>query len=577
MDNSIRELVTLQIGHYANFVGTHWWNLQESSFVYDSPSLTDINHDYLFKEGLTLQRQETYTPRLLAIDFRGNLHSLSVSGSLYNPIRPEPSTSEALWDGQIELIKQLPEEKNEFLRDLEKEDAFHQMPTDEDKDICIEDVNPYSSVSNNTVPSSHKIYDLSNSVKVWSDYLKQHLHPNSIYLLDDNHIAAVNATEEGSWGFSCGFAFWQREEVEEDITDRIRMLSESCGSLQGFQILCDIHDGMGGITNGILMHLEDEYGSKDSITFATTPPHLAPQIPQSRVLMQASIVQSYTLLSKTSNVFLPLSLRQSCLDLQAAPVSFPHILAQIDKPYMSSSVLASFLDTVTLPYRVRNETMPLSHVIEMVTLPGCQVVGGSLALPLGLTCNQYLMEWIDSNNYPPSVSLTPDVDIRLDPLSEIQIIRGISPSRLVRPGTKLVSGKQYHTAAELYQSFLEENYIPPRRRVIIGARDLLKTGSPFPSIFKETITEDGLVDSSKRAVTQVNGVPCLAGMHQGKGIGNILHKLQTVAEKLDVSKVPRLVDEGMDRETWADTVEELRKIHGNYSSKTETESSDDEI
>jgi len=23
-----REIVTLQIGHYSNFVGTHWWNLQ---------------------------------------------------------------------------------------------------------------------------------------------------------------------------------------------------------------------------------------------------------------------------------------------------------------------------------------------------------------------------------------------------------------------------------------------------------------------------------------------------------------------------------------------------------------------
>ena len=23
-----REIVTLQLGHYANFVGTHWWNIQ---------------------------------------------------------------------------------------------------------------------------------------------------------------------------------------------------------------------------------------------------------------------------------------------------------------------------------------------------------------------------------------------------------------------------------------------------------------------------------------------------------------------------------------------------------------------
>lgn len=30
MSKITRELITLQVGHYANFVGTHWWNLQVS-------------------------------------------------------------------------------------------------------------------------------------------------------------------------------------------------------------------------------------------------------------------------------------------------------------------------------------------------------------------------------------------------------------------------------------------------------------------------------------------------------------------------------------------------------------------
>ena len=28
MGSTTREVVTLQIGHYSNFIGTHWWNLQ---------------------------------------------------------------------------------------------------------------------------------------------------------------------------------------------------------------------------------------------------------------------------------------------------------------------------------------------------------------------------------------------------------------------------------------------------------------------------------------------------------------------------------------------------------------------
>lgn len=54
---STKEILTLQFGHYANFIGAHWWNLQEFGFQYD-PNLaseTEINHDVLYREGLTPQ------------------------------------------------------------------------------------------------------------------------------------------------------------------------------------------------------------------------------------------------------------------------------------------------------------------------------------------------------------------------------------------------------------------------------------------------------------------------------------------------------------------------------------------
>ena len=54
---------------------------------------------------------------------------------------------------------------------------------------------------------------------------------------------------------------------------------------------------MGGISQGILAHLEDEYGSKDSLTFPVTPPHLSPEIPQSKLLMRANIIQVCILFS----------------------------------------------------------------------------------------------------------------------------------------------------------------------------------------------------------------------------------------------------------------------------------------
>ncbi|XP_071536626.1 protein misato homolog 1 isoform X2 [Panulirus ornatus] len=537
MANITRELVTLQVGHYANFVGTHWWNLQEASFIYDNTQTTDINHDFLFREGITPQRQETYTPRLLCIDVKGSLNSLSTRGSLYSPTRPEPSASDASWDGPVDLIQQLPEEKNEYLMDLEEEDARFLGPADEDKDICIDDSSTCSRVPGNHLPPSQKIYDLTKSVKVWSDFLRPHFHPNSIYLLDDTLIKSGRASiddDESTWGFPSGFTLFQKEEVEDEIIDRIRHLAESCSSLQGFQILSNVHDGMGGVTYGVLQHLADEYGSKDSITFTTHPLHLSPRTYQARTLMQASTIQSYTEISKLSGLLVPLNFRKHAVDFQVPCVTFPDLTLEVS--------------------------------------------GGSLALPLGLSSHQGLLEWLQEGNQPHLISMSAGCDFRVDPISEVRIIRGISPSRLVRCDTKLPPGVYYADASQLYNDFLKESCIPPRMRIVAGAKDPVKITPPFPSIFSRKFTEDGCADTSYTAMTtDVKSAPCEAGLHQGGGISSLLQQLLTSAEKLEVTKIQALLEEGLDKDGWSELVEDLRRITFNYCvNNVDMDSSDDD-
>ena len=41
MSSYCREVVTLQLGHYSNYVGTHWWNLQVSVSVLFLLALAD--------------------------------------------------------------------------------------------------------------------------------------------------------------------------------------------------------------------------------------------------------------------------------------------------------------------------------------------------------------------------------------------------------------------------------------------------------------------------------------------------------------------------------------------------------
>ena len=72
---------------------------------------------------------------MLAIDAKGSLNNLPCLGTLYEPPRT-PSPLEASWNGSVMYVQQQQTDKNEFLKDLERDDARFFKSIDEDKDIC---------------------------------------------------------------------------------------------------------------------------------------------------------------------------------------------------------------------------------------------------------------------------------------------------------------------------------------------------------------------------------------------------------------------------------------------------------
>ena len=78
------------------------------------------------------QGQETYTPRLVVVDSKGSLGSLSYLGSLYNDAE-DPHTNcgfpsnegyslQSYDRAPITVVEQLSHVKNEFLRELDEEE-----------------------------------------------------------------------------------------------------------------------------------------------------------------------------------------------------------------------------------------------------------------------------------------------------------------------------------------------------------------------------------------------------------------------------------------------------------------------
>lgn len=51
----MKEIIYIQAGNFANHVGSHFWNAQESYFTYREGTDSIVDHDISFREGQTLK------------------------------------------------------------------------------------------------------------------------------------------------------------------------------------------------------------------------------------------------------------------------------------------------------------------------------------------------------------------------------------------------------------------------------------------------------------------------------------------------------------------------------------------
>ncbi|NXR01615.1 MSTO1 protein, partial [Sagittarius serpentarius] len=106
------------------------------------------------------------------------------------------------------------------------------------------------------------------SVQVWSDYLNVHLHPKSVYVIrqymHDGYCGCLEA-------FGQGESLLQDPGCIEELEDRLHFYVEECDYLQGFQVLCDLHNGFSGVGAKVTELLYDEYSGKGILTWGLTP------------------------------------------------------------------------------------------------------------------------------------------------------------------------------------------------------------------------------------------------------------------------------------------------------------------
>lgn len=315
-----REIITLQLGHHANFVATHYWNTQAA---YLDGGRTDAS--VLFRHGEDHQGRETWTPRLVLADLKGSFGALNPSELIQEPYSDQENNP---WDGNMETQVHDPFHKNDYLLSLDS----------------------HSKKSYSTV--------LKQKVKVWSDFNSLYLHPSSFLEISTHtHNDPTNTFTT----YTRGKSVYNELKMDlELMDDRVRKFMEEADCAQGFQVFADVHDAFGGFASMALAALTDEYPKKSCFVYGIhSPPSLS--TPESRKIKRLNSALFMHDLLSLGPLYIPLHAPTST----SRSPAFTNITTDFETPYEWSAYIAAGIETMTMPFRYMHLTQTQYRFLDL--------------------------------------------------------------------------------------------------------------------------------------------------------------------------------------------------------------------
>ncbi|XP_011933992.1 PREDICTED: protein misato homolog 1 isoform X3 [Cercocebus atys] len=547
MAGGAREVLTLQLGHFAGFVGAHWWNQQDAALgratdAKESPG--ELCPDVLYRTGRTLHGQDTYTPRLILMDLKGSLSSLKEEGGLY---RDKQLDAAIAWQGKLTTHKEELCPKNPYLQDfLSAEGVLSSDGVWRVKSIPNGKCSPPLTTATTPKP----LIPTEASIRVWSDFLRVHLHPRSICMIQKyNHDGEAGRLE----AFGQGESVLKEPKYQEELEDRLHFYVEECDYLQGFQILCDLHDGFSGVGAKAAELLQDEYSGRGIITWGLLPGPYHRGEAQRNIYRLLNTAFGLVHLTAHSSLVCPLSLGGSLGLRPEPPVNFPYLHYDATLPFHCSAILATALDTVTVPYRLCSSPVSMVHLADMLSFCGKKVVTAGATIPFPLAPGQSLpdslMQFGGATPWTPLSACGEPSGTRC--FAQSVVLRGIDRAchtSQLTPGTPPPSSLHACTTGEEVLA----QYLQQQQPRVMSSSHLLLTpcrvAPPYPHLF------------SSCSPQAVESIPVFGALCSSSSLHQTLEALARDLTKLDLRRWASFMDAGVEHDDVAELLQELQSL-----------------
>ncbi|KAK0285142.1 mtDNA inheritance, partitioning of the mitochondrial organelle [Friedmanniomyces endolithicus] len=305
----MHEIITLQFGQQANYIGTHYWNTQESYFTYVGQEESPVDHDISFRAGIGANGDETYTPRTLIYDLKGAFGTLRRENALYQLQQEEQPSQRGIWSGATVPLRLSSIAPSGYQQALDQGTNPPRLATD--------------------------------TVRFWSDYNHLFYHPRSIVQLNEYELSSTLMPFE-QW--SSGEELFVSLDREHDLLDRdLRPFLEECDQLQGLQVLTGIDDAWGGFAAKYLERVSDDLGKGCRWVFGL---HDGKRTTRQRQMLQiANVAQSLLAINGSASMHLPMT---------SLPTPLPaYVSLDAESKWHTSALQAAVMESITLPTRLR--------------------------------------------------------------------------------------------------------------------------------------------------------------------------------------------------------------------------------